>query len=215
MGSSIVIIGAGGQAVSVASVANSCGMSVVAYVDDNKAGDDIMGSPVIAQKQCLSFYQDCAFAIAIGDNSLRETVYQEYKTKLPKATFPKLIHESSVVGLSSYVGAGTVIMPLVNVGPNSRLAEFCILNTGSSVDHDCVMSRFSSLAPRATCGGGVSIGVRSSISIGATVKHNVCIGDDVVIGANSYVNAQVANNALAYGTPCKQIKYRKKGDPYL
>ena len=44
---SLVIIGSGGHAVSVTNVALSYGMSVIAYVDNNKAGSEIMGIPII------------------------------------------------------------------------------------------------------------------------------------------------------------------------
>ena len=41
------------------------------------------------------------------------------------------------------------------------------------------------------------------------------IGDDVVIGANSYVNKGVEDGVVAYGSPCKFVRSRKKGDSYL
>ena len=61
-------------------------------------------------------------------------------------------------------------------------------STHSSVDHDCNINDYASLAPGVVLGGLVTIGLRSAISIGSTVKHNLTIGHDVVIGANSYVN---------------------------
>ena len=215
MRDALVIIGAGGHAVSVTNVALSCGMSVLAYVDDNKAGGKVMGIPVISKQQCLQDFPTHNYAIAIGDNAVREKVLSEYKKDCPLAKFPALIHKSSVLGMASSIGDGTIIMPLVNIGPNSIVGSFCLMNTGSSIDHDCVMSEFSSLVPRVVCGGDVNIGIRSAISIGATVKHAVRIGADVVIGANSYVNKSLDDNLVAYGSPCKKIRVRQKGDSYL
>ena len=215
MKTSIIIIGAGGHAISVTNVAISNGMSVIAYVDDNKAGIEIMGTPVITKKQCFETCSNNNFAIAIGDNAERERVRTEYFESLPNACFPSLIHASSVIGFGTIIGDGAIVMPLVNLGPNSKIGEFCILNTISSIDHDCTMKSYSSLAPRVACGGNVKIGFRSAISIGATVKHGVTLGNDVVIGANSYVNKIVEDNILAYGTPCNSIRVRRKGDPYL
>ena len=77
------------------------------------------------------------------------------------------------------------------------------------------MNAFSSIAPRVVTGGNVKIGIRSALSIGATVKHGVLIGDDVVIGANSYVNKQISSNVVANGSPCKFVRKRIKGDSYL
>ena len=77
------------------------------------------------------------------------------------------------------------------------------------------MKSFSSIAPRVAAGGNVKIGLRSAVSIGATIKHGIPVGDAAVIGANSYVNKSVDSNVVAYGSPCKFVRERIKGDPYL
>tara|TARA_B100000212_G_C27328441_1_gene513461 strand:+ start:605 stop:1255 length:651 start_codon:yes stop_codon:yes gene_type:complete len=215
MSSSIIIIGTGGHAASITNVALSSAMNIEAYVDDNKAGKQIDGIKIISKQECIDIYQNSNFAIAIGDNSVRERVFNEFKLEIRNAKFPPLIHSSSVIGINSKVGEGSVIMPNVNVGPNSKIGMFCILNTSSSIDHDCHMNSFSSLAPGVVTGGNISLGIRSAISIGASVKHGICIGDDVVIGANSYVNEPVKNNVVAYGVPCRFVRDRTKDDKYL
>ena len=215
MSSAIIILGAGGHAVSVANVAVACGMSIVAFVDDDKSESKLLGVPIITKQQCIDAHPSANFAIAIGDNSVRERVCNDYKSELPNSKFPSLIHPTSVVGFHSEIGSGTVIMPQANVGPNSIVGDFCILNTSSSIDHDCDMRSFSSIAPRVVTGGNVKIGARSAVSIGATIKHGIKIGDDVVIGANSYVNKAVDSNLVAYGTPCNAIRKREKGATYL
>jgi acetyltransferase-like isoleucine patch superfamily enzyme len=61
-----------------------------------------------------------------------------------------------------------------------------------------------SLAPVAVTGGNVKIGFRSTISMGASVKHGVSIGDDSVLGANSYLNNDLENNQVAYDVSAKK-----------
>ena len=200
MNTSIVIIGAGGHAVSIANVAHGSRMDVVAFVDDNKVGTNLLNIPVISSNQCINEYITANLAIAIGDNAVRERVSNEYKSAMPNARFPALIHSSAVVGINTEIGDGTVVMPQVNIGPNCTVKEFCILNTASSIDHDCEMDAFSSIAPRVVTGGNVKIGLGSAVSIGSTVEHGIVIGDDVVIGANSYVNKRFEGGVLAYGT---------------
>ena len=215
MNTSIVIIGAGGHAVSIANVAHGSGMDVAAFVDDNKVGTNLLNIPVISSNQCINEYITANLAIAIGDNAVRERVSNEYKSAMPNARFPALIHSSAVVGVNTEIGDGTVVMPQVNIGPNCKVKEFCILNTASSIDHDCEMDAFSSIAPRVVTGGNVKIGLGSALSIGSTVEHGIVIGDDVVIGANSYVNKRFEGGVLAYGNPCKFVRNRNKGDSYL
>ena len=212
---SIIIIGAGGHAVSIANVAHGSGMSVIAFVDDDKAGTNLLDIPVISTQRCINEHRTANLTIAIGDNAVRERVSNEYKSVMPNAKFPALIHNSTVIGINTKVGDGTVVMPQVNIGPNCTVRQFCILNTSSSIDHDCEMDAFSSIAPRVVTGGNVKIGLGSAVSIGATINHGVIIGDDVVIGANSYVNKKVESNVVAYGSPCKYVRKRSKGDSYF
>lgn len=215
MTSGIVLIGAGGHAVSITNVALSCGYDVISYVDDNKAGTQLLGIPVITSEKCLHLYSSHNLCIAVGDNAVRERVYKEYKSKFASARFPSLIHKSSVVGVGTHIDEGTVVMPLSNIGPNSQVGKCCIVNTNSSIDHDCNFDDFSSIAPGVVSGGTVSVGKRTAISIGAIIKHGVSIGDDVVIGANSYVNKNIGDSVVAYGSPCRKVRDRKVGDSYL
>lgn len=212
--SPLIIIGAGGHAVSVANVALSMGYEVRYFVDKNRAGSTFLDREVIADLDALGHLDHYAFAIAIGDNASRERVKKELTVRYSLA-FPALIHASAVISSFSNVGAGTVVMPLAVVGPNTHIGEFCIVNTRASIDHDCHMGPFSSLAPGVTTGGTVSIGERSAISIAAVVKHGVTIGHDTVVGANSYLSADLGNKLLAYGTPAKIVRTRESGDRYL
>ena len=111
MSSSIIIVGAGGHAVSVANVALGNGLSVIAFVDENKSGIKLLDIPVITKQQCIEAHQTVHLAIAIGDNAIRERVSYEYKSALPSAIFPSIIHRSVVIGINSKVGDGTVVMP--------------------------------------------------------------------------------------------------------
>ena len=51
------------------------------------------------------------------------------------------------------------------------------MNTNSSVDHDCIIREFSSIAPGAILGGNVEINICSAISLGANVIENISIGN--------------------------------------
>ena len=171
--------------------------------------------PVISLEVCYSLYKEHNYFVAIGDNITREKIINTLKLDLPNTKFPCLIHRSSVIGISTKIGNGTIIMPNVNIGPNSNIGIFCIINSSSSVDHDCNIKDFASLAPGVITGGGVNIGFRTAISIGTTIKHKISVGDDTVIGAKSYVNKNIEKKIVAYGIPCKKVRTRKIGENYL
>jgi len=155
------------------------------------------------------------FAIAIGDNASRERIYTQLKKSYSNLKFPSLIHPAASICSFSSIGEGTIVMPKSVIGSNTKIGQFCLINTGSSIDHDCVMSDFSSLAPAAVTGGNVKIGIRSAISIGAVIKHGITIGNDCVIGANSFLNKDLPHNIVAYGVPAREVRNRNIGDSYL
>ena len=210
----LVIIGAGGHALSVANVAISAGFEISYFVDENKFENKLFGIKIIKNLSHLKNIFDYNYSIAIGDNCARESIYNELTVK-NKLDFPILIHSSATISVFSSIEEGTVIMPKVVVGPNSKSGKFCLLNTQSSIDHDCTMKNFSSLAPGVVTGGSVEIGHRSAINIGAVIKHCTEIGDDSILGANSYLNNNLGSGKVAYGTPAKVVRERKNGDPYL
>lgn len=211
----IVIVGAGGHATSVAEVAASAGYEIVCFVDNNKAGLSLLELPIISSLGDIDELENKAFVIAIGDNSVRERVFSELSSGLDISRFPPIIHRSANVSCFSKIGNGSVLMQGANVGSNSIVKRFCILNTNCSVDHDSIIDDFSSIAPGAICGGTFTLGQRSAISIGAVVKQGITVGADSVLGANSYLNKDLVSNSVAHGSPARVIRSRKKGDSYL
>ena len=211
----LVVIGTGGHAISVANVARSAGFSVKYFVDENKRFDKLLGITLIGDISELANIHEHWFCIAVGDNAARERIFTQLSAKYSNLIFPSLIHSSAILSDYTEIGEGTVVMPGAVVGPNSRIGKFCILNTHSSIDHDSSMSDYSSLAPGVVTGGTVGIGVRSAISIGAVIKHGIKVGDDCVVGANSYVDKDLSSCLVAYGTPARVVRERSVGDPYL
>jgi sugar O-acyltransferase (sialic acid O-acetyltransferase NeuD family) len=211
----LVIFGAGGHALSVANVALSAGYSIKFFVDKEKEGLTLLDYKIVGHIGILENIERFSFALAVGDNAVRESMYEDLINEFPNLYFPPLVHSSAVVSFFTSIGAGTVVMPKAVIGPNSKVGNFCLINTQASIDHDCTMLNYSSLAPGAVTGGGVLIGLRSVVSLGAKIKHGIRVGDDSIVGANSYLNKDLPNNQVAYGIPAKQVRARNLGDPYL
>jgi acetyltransferase-like isoleucine patch superfamily enzyme len=95
------------------------------------------------------------------------------------------------------------------------LGENVIINTGATVDHDCKIDSFASIAPGCTLGGNVTLGAFAALSLGAKVVHNKKIGIHTVVGAGSVVLNDIADYKIAYGSPCRVIRDRKEGEKYL
>ena len=129
--------------------------------------------------------------------------------------FINAIHPSAIIGKKVGLGHGIAIMPGVVINSDSKIEDFCILNTNSSLGHDGVMKGFSSIASGVKTGGNLLLNECSAISIGATVIENIVIGNDSVIGAGSLVNKNIPSLVVAYGVPAKIIRPRNEEDKYL
>ena len=207
------IFGAGGHASSVADAIISNGWKVKAFIDETCSKKTFLNFPVVNSVDSVSF-DNSNIAVAIGDNVLRKKVVERLK-KAGNFKFPPVVHKSAYIGLCSTYSEGTVILAGANLGANSHLGNFVILNSGSSLDHDSLMGDFSSLAPSAVTGGHVKIGDFSAIGIGAVLRHSISIGEHTVIGSASLVNDSIPQEVVAFGVPCKIIRTREIGSPYL
>ena len=96
---------------------------------------------------------------------------------------------------------GAIIQSCASIG------KHCIINTGASVDHDCKIEDFVHVSPHATLCGDVNVGEGTWIGAGATIIQGKKIGKWSVIGAGSVVVNDIPDNVLAFGNPCKVIKY--------
>lgn len=211
----LVLIGAGGHAVSCANVAVSAGFDVVGFVDDKKAGQIQLERPVISRVEFIAQPPSLHCLIAIGDNFARQRVRDELVAELPEICFPSVIHAEVSVGMYTKIGDGCVVMAGALVGPNTILGDHCIVNSNASIDHDSVLANFASVAPGVTMGGGVVLGQGTAVSIGATVKHGISLGDHVVVGAASYVHENVGDRVVCHGVPARVIRKREPDEPYL
>ena len=211
----LIIFGASGHAVSVANVALSAGYEIQCFIDKNREGSNLLGYSICGGLEELETLDRFSYVIAVGDNATRERIYKKLFVEAPNLHFPPLVHSSAVISYFAEIEDGAVVMPKAVIGPNTKVGKFCLVNTQASIDHDCVMLDYSSMAPAACTGGCVTIGLRSAVSIGAIIKHGVKIGDDCVIGAGSYLNKDLASNQVAYGMPAKPVRKRIIGDEYL
>jgi len=211
----VIIIGAGGHAVSVAETVLAGGHHIRVFVSEAHETTDLLGVPVVAADTHPEQDPSTHVVLAIGDNFQRERAWKRYVAAVGEARLPALIHPSAHVSSLATIAPGTVILQGAIVGSGAQVGYACLINTGAILDHESALEDYASLAPGAVTGGRVRIGTRSAISIGATLTHGISIGADTVIGAASLVTTDMPGNVVAYGTPARIVRPREAADPYL
>ena len=90
--------------------------------------------------------------------------------------------------------------------PEASIGLGVILNTGCSIDHDCVLGDAVHISPGVRLAGGVHVGDLSWVGIGASVRQLVRIGVRVIVGAGSTVVCDVPNDLTVAGVPAKRMR---------
>lgn len=211
----LLIVGAGGHAVSVTETALAAGYEVVGYVSTHSPSASLLGRPVHPEVPTTYAQSPGFIFVAVGDNFTRQELFKGIRDVVGEARLPALVHPSASVSRLASVGPGTAVMQQAVVGSDAAVARGCLVNSGSVVEHECRLADFSSTAPLSALGGRVEIGSRSAIGIGAVVKHGITIGADVIVGAAAYVHSDLPARVVAFGTPARVQRQREPGDPYL
>lgn len=196
----IYLYGASGHAKVIIDLLKSQGVETKGLIDDNKFVTELLGYPVQHDAAGLN-----PVIISIGDNGIRKKVAE----KLSDHQFGIASHSSSVISPNSTIDNGTVIMQGAIIQSDVRVGKHCIVNTGASVDHDCVVEDFVHLSPQSVLCGNVHIGEGSWIGAGSIVIPGVRIGKWCIIAAGSVVTKDIPDYSLAAGNRCKVIKQLK------
>jgi len=217
----LLIIGSSGHAKVIIDIAEKQDeYKIIGLIDSfRNPGEEVFGYKVLGNESVIdsmvSQNLNLHLFIAIGDNAVRHRVFSLLKSMGINLPFATLIHPSAVLGKNVVISDGVAVMAGCIINTATKIGSHVIINTASSVDHDCTIDDFASIAPGATLGGTVFVGKFSVISIGASVKHGITIGDNSIIGAGAVVINDIANNEIHIGVPAKRFRNREHGEKYL
>lgn len=193
------LYGASGHAKVIIDILEASNIQIEGLIDDNPNIDQLHNYPV-----GHSYKGESPIIISIGTNSIRKQVAERLQTD-----FGKAIHPSTILSPSAGIEAGTVVMQGSIIQSDAKIGRHCIINTGATIDHECVIGDYVHISPNATLCGNIRIGEGSWIGAGTVIIPNLNIGKWCVIGAGSVVTNNIPDHALAFGNPCKVIRYLK------
>ena len=142
--------------------------------------------------------------IGIGSNEERELCAS--RLRAVRANMPPCIAPTAFVASDAEIESGAVVCAGAVVGSRARVGRDTIINTLSSVDHDCVLGALSQVTAGVTFGGGVRTGVDCFFGIKSAVVPNMTIGDRVQLMAGSLIVSDVESNVVMGGNPARLVK---------
>ncbi len=186
----LVLIGAGGHAKVVLSLARALGREVLGVCDPALARDGVTRwreLPVLGDDETLAAWSSDQVELANGIGQLpqgtpvRLRVHERFTQQ--GFRFPVLVHPAAYVDPSATLAAGAQVMAGAVLQADVTVDEATIVNTGARVDHDCHLGPHAHIAPGAVLCGSVTVDTGAFVGAGATVIQGIRIGKNAVVGA--------------------------------
>jgi sugar O-acyltransferase (sialic acid O-acetyltransferase NeuD family) len=199
------VIGSGGHAKVVIDTALAIGRYEVAGVlDDNEAkhGTTVLGVEIRAAATVESFERLGVkhAVVAIGDNQTRKRVVERFDGLVEWET---LIHPTVHVAHCAEVLEGAVVFAGCVLQPESHVGRHAIINTLTTVDHECRVGDFAHLSAGIRTGGGTTVEEGALLGIASCTLPLIHVGEWAVVGAGSVVTRNVPPHAVVKGVPAK------------
>jgi sugar O-acyltransferase (sialic acid O-acetyltransferase NeuD family) len=207
MNKPIILIGNGGHSAVLTEILLQQNRTIIGFtateLQENRLGLSYLGTDDIIS----TFHTtDIELVLGIGSvnvSSLRATIFNHFKQK--GYTYASVIHEKAIVSPYAHLGEGVQLMAGSIIQSFTTIADNTIVNTSSSVDHDCYIGSHCHIAPGSTLSGSITVGSGTHIGAGVVIIQNVTIGSQVLIGAGSLVLKSVNDYGKVYGVPAKEV----------
>lgn len=195
---SVLVVGAGGHAKVLIATLAAMGETVQGCLDDDPSaiGRFVLGVPVVGSIARLSDHRGTA-VLGIGSNAARARIAEAY----PSVRWQQAVHPSAVVHLSAQIGPGSVVCAGAVLQPDVVVGAHVIVNTGSTVDHDCRIGDFAHLAPGVHLSGTVTVETGALLGVGASAIPGVVVGSWGTVGAGAAVVRDLPPNVTSVGVP--------------
>lgn len=154
------------------------------------------------------FDKSYPFILAIGNPFIKEKLVTKALTAglYPAET---IIHPRAIVQdkTTNKIGKGGLISPNCILTTNVILDDYVTLNLATTIGHDTNLGKFTTTNPGVHISGYVNIGDRVEIGTGASIKDNINICSNTLIGAQCTIVKDIEEPYGIYaGVPGKRIK---------
>lgn len=199
--SSIVLVGAGGHALSCIDVIESQGSwqirGLLGVAEEQ--GGARLGYPILGIDHDMdSFYETGARALVcvgqIKTAQLRIRLYNQLRQV--GYVLPTIIAPTARVSPYAKVGAGTIIMHGAIVNADVNIGENNIINTRSVIEHGVTVGDHCHISTGVIINGNVKVGDGSFIGSGSIVKETLQIGQNCIIGMGTKLLSSLIDGSI-------------------
>ena len=130
--------------------------TVLGFVTDGAAVVNSKYSTLGGDADLVALFADLGpfeLVVAIGDGRIRQRVVQKLGESLGQLGYLTVIHPEANLAGHVVLGDGAFVAIGATLGVGTAIGEHVLINTNASVDHDCMIAAYSSIAPNVALGG--------------------------------------------------------------
>lgn len=186
----LIIIGYGGHGRVLHDLIRTCGYDILGVCDPNARHGHLQ---LFSEDEVSDLNpENVSLVNGIGSVSVpykRHNIYTSFKEK--GFTFPKLIHPTACIANDVSLGDGVQIMAGCILQTGVKILENTIINTASSIDHDCTIGVSCHIAPGVVFSGGVTVHDLCHVGTGVVSIQNITIPREQLVKAGAVLTKDV------------------------
>lgn len=205
----IILIGAGGHAMSVVESVDSSRQRIYGFVDAEKTGS-WLGLPILGREiQEVPNYKQYHYLVAIGDVFQRREYYQTIQSLGLKAA--NIIDSTAIISPTVVMGVGNYVGKLAIINAGTVIGNNNLINTKALLEHNCQVENHTNISTNTTLNGDVVL--EDGVFFGSCSVSNgqLRFGEFSIVGSGSVVIGDVEPHTTVVGAPARVIK--KNGRP--
>jgi sugar O-acyltransferase (sialic acid O-acetyltransferase NeuD family) len=178
----------------------------IAFLDDMRDERFYYGSDVYRFEAALEQFGAAAMQVVIasGEPFVRKALAE--KLEGAGIALATLVDQSAVISETAAINAGVIVFPGCFVSSMAMLGRNMAIIAGSTIGHDTVFGDNCVVSGQVNIGGRCSIGNESYIGMGVQVKEGTRIGQSAIVGMGSVVFADIPDEVIALGNPCRPMR---------
>lgn len=206
---SCIIIGGGGHAKVLIDMLNRNGYVIKGYAALTPSSEEVfreltyISAELNLDREEISELHVFNGIGSIGDQHKRKEIYEIWTRR--GYDFPSIIHPLAFVADDVHLAGGVQIMVGSIVQPSVSVGNNSIVNTRSSIDHDCVIGSHVHISPGAVLCGNVHVEDEVHIGAGAIIKQGIRVGKGCIVGAGAVVVNHVSPGTTVVGVPAREV----------
>ena len=208
----VVIIGAGDHGRGTLEILREAcrhagGPDVLGFLDDSPLvqGVAVGGLPVLGGLDwaLAESRPDLGYVIGIADTRIKQRIAERLSAR--SIVYVSAVHPSLIRASGVRIAPGAIVNAGVAIAYDAVIEEHTTVNLHATIGHDCVLGRFSTVAPGANIAGKVRLGEGCDVGINATVGKGLDLGDWSAVGPGAVVIRSVAPGQHVFGNPARAV----------